>query len=73
MILGSDVRPLSPPPHVLPYPQKEAPLTAPTKNPPTISKIPSQQTPQVPQWAPTERDTCLQSFLLHLSLKVPGK
>ena len=42
-------------------------------SPPTISKIPSQQTPQVPQQAPTERDTCLQIFLLHLSLEVPGK
>jgi len=35
--------------------------------------IPSQRTPQFPQQAPTERDTHLQSFLLHLLLKVPGK
>ena len=33
-------------------------------------KIPSQWTLQVPQWAPTERDTRLQNFLPHLSLKV---
>ena len=80
MILGSDVRPLSPPPHVLLDPLKGAPLTelleremVPYRSPPTISKIPSQRTPQVPQRAPTERDTHLQSFFLHLSLKVPSK
>ena len=43
----------------------------PFRSPPTISKIPSQRTPQVPQWAPIERDTLLQSFFLHLTLKVP--
>jgi len=79
MMLGSDVHPLSPSPHILLDLQKGAPLTDPAKRdapfpePSTISKIPSQRTPQVPQWAPTERDTRLQSFLLHLSLEVPGK
>ena len=80
VIPGSNVRLLGPPPHVLPDSQKGAPLTElpqremlPFRGPPTISKIPRQRTPQVPQWAPTERDTRLQSFLLHLSLKVPVK
>jgi hypothetical protein len=45
----------------------------PFRSPPTIFKIPSQRTSQVPQGAPTERGTRLRSFLLHLSLKVPGK
>ena len=36
-------------------------------------KIPSQLTPQVPQWVPEERGICLQNFLLHFSLKVPSK
>ena len=76
----SDVHPLSPLPHILPDPQIGAPLTElpqremlPFQSPPTISKIPSQRTPQVPQQAPTKRDTHLQSFLLQPSLKVPGK
>jgi hypothetical protein len=79
MILGSDVHPVSPSPHILPDLQKGAPLTnhakrdAPFLEPSTISKIPSQRTSQVPHWAATERDTHLQSFLLHLSLEVPGK
>ena len=71
-MLGSDVHPLSPSPHILLDLQKGAPLTDPAKRdapfpePSTISKIPSQRTPQVPQWAPTERDTRFQSLLLHI-------
>jgi hypothetical protein len=42
-------------------------------SPPAISKIPGQQTPQVPQRAPEVRGAHLESFLLHLSLKAPGK
>jgi len=64
MTMGSDVHPLSPPPHVLQDPQKGAPLTELRqrrmhlfRSPPTISKIPSQRTPQGPQRAPTERET----------------
>ena len=45
----------------------------PFRSPPIISKIPSHWTPQVPQWAPTERDARLQSFLVHFFLEVPGK
>ena len=78
MILGIDVCPLSPPPHVLPDPQKEAPLTElpqremlPFLSPPLVSKIPSHWTPQVPQWTSTERGTRLHSCLLYLCLKVP--
>jgi len=69
MILGNDVCALSPPPNVLPVPQKGVPLIElpqrkmlPFQNPPTVCKIPSQRTPQVPQWAPAERDTHLQTF-----------
>ena len=37
-------------------------------------KIPNQQTPQVPQWATMERERHPSpEFLVHLSLKVPGK
>jgi hypothetical protein len=60
MTMGSHVHPLSPPPHILPDPQKGA-LTEllqremlPFWSPPTISTTsPSQWTPQVPQRAPT--------------------
>jgi hypothetical protein len=60
----------------------------PTKEPPNSShkercslsralqlsiKIASRRTPQVPQQPALEGDTRLQSYLLHLSLKVPGK
>ena len=75
-----NVRPLSPPPHILPDPYKGAPLTEllqremlPFWTPQLSLKIPSQQTPQVPQQAPTETGTHFQNFLLPLSLKVPGK
>jgi hypothetical protein len=78
--MENDVRPLSGPPHVLPDPQKGAPLTAPAKRDAPflepsnyLLKIPSQRTPQFPQRAPMERDALLQSFLLHLSLRVPSK
>ena len=75
MILGSDVHPLSPPPLLKGAPLTELPQRdmLPFQSPPTISKIPSQRTPQLPQRAPTERDTHLQTFFLHLSFKVPGK
>ena len=77
----NDVRPLSPSPYVLPDPQKAAlPNRAPAKRdapfpePPNyLLKIPSQRNSQVPQVAPVERDDLLQSFLLHLSLRVPSK
>ena len=69
-------RPLSPPPHILPNPQKGSPLTAPTERDapfPEPSKNTQSVTPQVPQRAPEARDASLQKFLLHLSLKVSGK
>jgi len=76
----NDVHPLSPPPHVLPAPQKGTPTNSSCKERCSLSgalqlslNIPSQQTPQVPEGAPTERDTHLQIYLLHLYLKVPSK
>ena len=61
-------------------PRRKPPQQAPAKRDASflepsnyLLKIPSQQTPQVPQQAPMERDALLQSFLLHLSLRVPGK
>jgi hypothetical protein len=61
-------------------PQRGASLTEfsqkemlPFRSPPTISKIPSRQTPRVPQRAPANRNSCLQTFLLLLSVKAPGK
>jgi len=61
-------------------PQRICPDRAPTKqDAPFLEpsnyflKFPVNGLPQVLQQAPTERDTHLQSFLLHLSLKVPSK
>ena len=57
-------------------PGKEPPKRASTKRdspfpePCSYLKIPSQRTLQVPQRAPTEGETRLWSFLIHLSLKV---
>jgi hypothetical protein len=45
----------------------------PFRSPPTISKIQSMDSPGSPTGPYRERDTRLQSFLLHLSLKVPSK
>ena len=66
-----NVHPLSTPPHILPDTQKGAPLTElllremlPFQSPQISLKIPSQQTPQVPQRAPTETGTHLRNFLL---------
>jgi len=81
MTLGSDVHPLSPLLHILLDPQKGAPLTelpqremVPFRSPISISKIPqSMDSPGSPTGLYIERDNGLQSFLLHLSLKVPGK
>jgi hypothetical protein len=67
MTLRSDVRPLSPPLHILPDPQKGASLTElpqremlPFRSPPTLDKIPSQRTPQVPQRASRETHLSLE-------------
>jgi hypothetical protein len=77
MTLGSDVHPQNPPPPVLPDPQKGTPLTElppremlPFRSPPTISKN-SQSADSLGTPTGPYRDTRLQSFLLHLSLKVP--
>jgi hypothetical protein len=75
--MENDVCPLGPLPHFLPAPQKGAPLTELPQREmlrfhnPLSLKIPSHRIPQVPQRAPTGRHTCLYSFLLPLSLKVP--
>jgi len=70
---------MSPLPHVILDPQKGAPLT---ELPQRCSlsgalqlslKIPSQRTPKFPQRTLTKSEIHLRSFLLHLSLKVPGK
>jgi hypothetical protein len=77
--MENDVHLQSLPPNVLLGSQKGAPLTAPAKRDTPfmepsnyLLKFPVNRL-QFPQWAPTERDAHLQSFLLHLSLKVPGK
>jgi len=64
MILGSDVRRLSPPPHVLPDPQKEPPLTGSRKERCSLSgalqlslKFPVKDTPGSPTGPYRERET----------------
>ena len=76
--MENDVCPLSPRPSG--SPGRRPPNRAPTKRdapflePSTyLLKFPINGLPQVPQQAPTERGTHLQSFLLDLSLKVPSK
>ena len=77
MLLRNDEHPLSLSPHIFPDPQTGVPLTElfqiemlPFQTTPTISKIPSQRTHQVPQWAPTERERetpVSKAFFYHFS------
>jgi len=78
MILGSDVRHLSPPPHVLPHPQKEAlpneftqRQMLPMQSPATISKIPRQKHPRFPN-GPLQRETPVsRAFFYTFPAKTP--
>ena len=77
----NDVGPLSPPPHILPVPQKGTPPNrtptkrdAPFPDPSNyLLKFPVNRLRRFRQRAPMEGDTCLPSFLLPISSKVPGK